>query len=239
MRLLGIMVTKNEANRYLDASLAWLKTCVDEIHVFDDQSDDETPEIVLSHGCRLTVRPEGVPPFLDHEGLFRQAAWEAFERKLHPVEGDWVLSLDADEFLVSSGRPRLELIFSAQSLGSREAKSGIINIKEVWDIREVPYCRTDGWWDSNAHARFYCYEPAGHFPNRAMASGSHPTYVERAAKVDLPNLAILHYGYASDQDKRAKHERYRGLSGHNPVHIESILKPPRLSPWPGRFPCLT
>lgn len=240
MRLLATMVTKDEAGRYLADCLGWLKTCVDEIHVFDDKSDDETPEIVLSHECRLTVRADDQPSFLDHEGRFRQAAWHAFEQKIKPEINDWVLAIDADEFLVADGKERLELVHAATEANFRAAKSVILKFQEVFGFRgDIPLVRTDGYWDSITHPRFFQYEPNGAFLDRPMACGSEPTYVRASPYVDAPNLSVLHYGYAKPEDQAQKFQRYSEATGHNSRHIDSILQQGRLIPWQGRRPCLT
>ena len=240
MKLLATMVARNEAGRYLDACLKWLKTCVDEVHVFDDQSDDETPEIVLSHGCRLTVRGDDQPSFLDHEGKFRQAAWDAFEQKIKPQKYDWVLAIDADEFLIAGGKERLELVEAAANAEFRGAKSVILNFQEIFGfVDNIPLVRTDGYWASIAHPRFFQYRPNGQFLDRAMACGSEPTYVKEAPSSEAPGLTILHFGYAKEEDQASKYARYSQTTGHNSRHIDSILERGRLEKWRGKVPCLT
>jgi hypothetical protein len=71
-----------------------------------------------------------------------------------------------------------------------------------------------------------------------MGCGSAPTYVENAKSVAARDVAILHYGYASEADRRAKYARYSNRPGHNIRHVESILRKPELEPWTGRIPIL-
>jgi len=237
MRILATMVAKNEANRYLDACLYWLGTCVDAVHVYDDQSDDETAEIVLSHDFRLTVRPDDVPTFLEHEGKFRQAAWEAFEKKLEPEEGDWVLALDADEFVVADGKERLAIIEEIHQAERMDEQARILRFAEIFAVTNgVPQIRRDGYWDSIAQARLFQWQPGGQLDQRLLGGGSAPTFVAPYRKSVSRNLTILHYGYASDEDKKVKHHRYRTVPGHNPSLVESILKPAALVPWQGKVP---
>lgn len=65
-RILGMIVTKNEADRYLDCNLAWHSKLLDGIVVYDDQSDDATAEVAEFHRCRYVRRDDGVPTFLEH-----------------------------------------------------------------------------------------------------------------------------------------------------------------------------
>jgi glycosyltransferase involved in cell wall biosynthesis len=234
------MVTRNEASRYLDPCLRWLRECVDEIHVYDDQSDDETPDVILSHGCELTVRPDGVPSFLEHEGRFRQAAWNAFEQTIRPEINDWVLSIDADEFLVADGKVRLQLLLEATEAMFREEKSVFLIFKEVFSyLDNTPLIRTDGYWDTIGHPRFFKYEPNASFSDRSMGSGSEPTYVQESLSQQAQDLVVLHFGYAREEDRRSKYERYAALPGHSSAHVRSILQPGKLTPWTGPVPCLT
>lgn len=237
MRVLATMVTRNEADRYLDACLNWLGMCVDEVHVYDDQSEDETPEIVLAHDMRLTVRPDDVPTFLEHEGKFRQAAWEAFEKKLQPEDGDWVLAIDADEFVVADEKESLALLQDAHDAEFNREKARIIKFVEVFGMaNDVPLVRLDGYWDAIAQARFFMWQEGGQLEQRPLGGGSQPTYVDRYPKSVSSRLRIMHFGYARDEDKQVKYQRYRAVPGHNPMHVESILKVGPLVPWQGKVP---
>src|SRR5579885_1847121 len=116
------MVVRDEADRYLDAMLSWTKLLVDQIHVFDDHSTDDTVERALAHGAQVSIRAEGEPPFMADEAGCREAGWRAMEAAVHPEEGDWVLCLDADEFLFGGGNEGersalLELADVAQAEG--------------------------------------------------------------------------------------------------------------------------
>jgi hypothetical protein len=42
----------------------------------------------------------------------------------------------------------------------------------------------------------------------------------------------MHYGYATEDDQKAKHERYTGRNGHLNAHVESIVAEDKeLVPW--------
>ena len=85
VRLSVIVITKNEAQR--------LPTCLasvafaDELIVVDSFSSDNTAELARAFGARVIVTP-------DWPGFGRQK-----QRALDAATGDWVLSIDADEWL--------------------------------------------------------------------------------------------------------------------------------------------
>lgn len=248
-RLLAYMVTRNERDRYLDACLAWATQFLDAIAVYDDRSDDETSDVAVKYGAHVQVRPDSVPSFLDHEGAFRQRAWRWFEEALEPEHGDWVLALDADEFLVADPdgvRATVELA------GARADAAGsfavMLPVPEVFDAEHLddsdcytkPRVRTDGFWGTIAGTRLFRYQAGGIFRNKAMGCGAEPTYVIDSAPraPRQPGLSLLHLGYMDWWDRAAKHKRYTELldHGHSNSHVQSIVTVPTLEHWTGPWP---
>lgn len=228
MSIFALMVTRNEADRYLDLALAALTLSVDGVFVYDDQSTDNTVDVARSYGAWTTTRPDSVPQFLDHEGRFRQAAWNAFCETTVPEIGDWVLAVDADELVVADGDAK-------EILASNTDDGGAWNIRipETFDLRDgVPYVRTDGYWGSIMGTRFFAFQPGGVFRDRPMASGSEPTFVPNTRRV-LEKFWLLHLGYAKEEDRVAKYERYSTRTGHGDSHVASIIQPPTLRRWDG------
>lgn len=207
---------KNEADRYLRESLGSLMHWADHTVVFDDASTDDSVQIAESLGAEVYVRSDGDPSFLEHEGEFRQAAWESMGDRT----GDWIISLDADEFLTGDVR----------ALCSGRTKS--FKVTEIFDvINDKPMRRTDGYWDQITAARLCEWTPQSQFVNRKMGCGSLPeAAMARIEHVDFPE--ITHFGYAREEDRIAKHQRYVGDRGHNPKHVASILQPGALTPNP-------
>lgn len=236
-RVVGSIVVKNEADRYLEKALSNALSYLDEIFVYDDRSDDESAEIALSLGCRTVRRPEDKPSFMEHEGEFRQSAWNAFVRVMGLREGDWVFSFDADEFLVADDRSFEAAISSALQ---RNASGVIIPIPEIFEVNEEGlFARQDGFWGQIRGSRLFPFRHFGFFEDKSMGCGSEPTYV-RNGYLSNQNygITLLHLGYAREEDRVAKYERYSSLPdhGHNSDHIESILKPPVLRKWEGKVP---
>jgi hypothetical protein len=212
--LIAHLVARNEADRYLTDCLSALAPLVDHIHLFDDKSTDATPFIARDLGAEVYTRPDGCPSFLDHEGLFRQAAWESMGTL---PEGSWVVCLDADEFLTADPRPH--------AWGSPKR----LKVREVFDIRDgEPMVRIDGFWDRIEAARLAPWTPHSAFPDRAMGCGSLPLAVSQGPFETLSEPQILHYGYVRPEDREDKLRRYRSRPGHNPKHVASITKAGRL-----------
>lgn len=242
MRVFGLMVAKDEAARYLKPVINWHMEFLDELFLFDDLSTDGTPELAEFLGAHVELRDEAAPSFIEHEGQFRQASWEAFEMRMRPKSNDWILSIDTDEFFVaqiSNEHYALhELIEIADGV---EANSVSLSIPEVFDtlVDGQPLVRLDGYWKEISGLRLFRYQQGGKFANRQMGCGSAPTYADSTMDATGLPMSILHYGYAKKDDREAKYQRYNNMAshGHNGNHIQSILQPPTLAPWQGsRWP---
>lgn len=244
MRVLGSLVMRNEAARWLDCCLAWNVPLVNAFFVYDDQSTDDSVKVAQARGCVVSQRPDGVPPLLVHEGRFREAAWRAFEEAMNPAEGDWVLAIDADEF-VASTQDESEAVYWACRDATDDGAIGLrLTIPEVFAVQGSPAAeefltrpevRVDGMWASIAGVRLFEWQPDGHFPDRALASGSAPSYVAEGAINAIEGLWLLHYGYAHPGDRQEKYQRYVARPGHAVAHVASIVEEPVLQLWGGPY----
>jgi hypothetical protein len=198
-------------------------------------------EVARSLGIQVKARNLNSPSFIEHEGKFRQDAWNWMEDALEPEEGDWIFSFDADEFLINWDRESPKSVL--QRLASDSEKIGVrsrrMKVDEVFSVDENgdPWIRTDGYWDNIVQNRFYEYisDPwANKFKEIPLACGSLP----KGGETSIPTgrVGILHYGYARASDRLEKYRRYRGLHGHSSEHIDSIIQPPTLSKWQGPVP---
>lgn len=234
-RILGMMCVRNEGDRYLAHVLDW-HSFLDGVFVYDDQSTDDTVACAREWGASQVIeRTNDVPSFMQHEGEFRQAAWEQFEISMHPQLGDWVLSIDADEFWEPAyGSPRERLDDAVCVAKAGDSNGVTLNVVEVFDVdREgKTWRRTDGFWGTITATRLFAYQLGGRIANREMGCGSVPTYVSTAGHPTTTG-ALVHYGYATPDDRQAKFLRYSNHrnNGHNPQHIASIIEQPFLTPW--------
>lgn len=239
----GFTVGGNEAHRYLTDMLTHLGEVVDFVWYYDDQSTDGSLQIaeqlITVHSTR---RPDSVPSFLEHEGRFRQDAWTTFENTLLPETGDWILVMDTDERLVSTGNNvcvRCELDQVIDAAERQGAETVLLPVPEVfgYDSDGWPLVRKDGFWGTIAGTRLFRYRPGGVFQDKPMGSGAEPTYVQGARRSSYAaGLHLMHFGYADARDQEAKYARYTSLEahGHNNAHVNSIMIGPRqLERWPG------
>lgn len=241
MRIVGSIVIRNEADRYLEPCLDYMTSFLDAVFVWDDQSTDQSVEIAVGYpNTQVVVRPDEVPSFLEHEGQFRYAAWKAMEQDLVKPD-DWVMSFDADEFLVvDTGKPRAALERAVKHAESRAAVGVVLPVPEVFSYEMgMAQVRVDGQWAQVRGPRLFKYLPEGDWNNKPMGCGSEPTYVAKGPlSSNNEGLHLLHFGYAIWEDRAAKYDRYSSLAnhGHANAHIESIITSPQLRKWEGQLP---
>jgi len=233
----GYVVMGNEVDRYLQSFMKNLMLTVDATFVFDDQSSDGSADLVRSFAnviyCR---RDDSTPTFLEHEGRFRHASWVQFQRYVGPRTDDWVLAIDADEVLVG---PDVCRPCELGDVIRRADQTGVVLLDrpEVWDLDPIgwPLVRKDGAWGNIRCTRLFRYRPGGQIKDVPFACGSEPDYVAKQRPIDGAPLQLLHYGYCdSPEDRQAHYANYSVRSGHNPMHIRSMIDPnPRLERWSG------
>jgi glycosyltransferase involved in cell wall biosynthesis len=237
VRLLGHICTRNEVDRYLWPCLRWLDELVDEIVLFDDRSTDGTPDMARQLGARVVVRETSQPSFAEDESGFRQAGWEVLAERAKP--NDWILCVDADEFLVGTGHfhhPRVQLDQHIDMARLEGTNALVLDVAEVWSMQDRKlHVRKDGYWGGITARRLVRFQEDGGFTLRKEGGGSVPTYAE-AVWSHAPGLTLLHLGYATRVDRRGKHTRYSQSRGHNPAHVASILAEPTLEEWVGPVP---
>lgn len=241
-RVIAHMVIRNEMDRYLTASIPWLQDIVGEdLHVHDDRSDDGSYEYLQDLGVAVTQRADGEPSFLAHEGRFRQTAWRVMEGTFSPTYRDWILAIDADEFLLCP-QPRdpseLRAVLDEEIHHAVTEQVGAIqlHVPEFFGIDNgVPQMRVDGLWGQIEGIRLVRWRPTGHILDREESCGSVPQGWTSPAR-QAQDLMIGHFGYARPTDVATKYERYKACRGHARDHIESIRTEPQLVPWTGQIP---
>lgn len=233
----GLLVVKNEEHRYLAEFINHHEHIFDSIFAYDDHSTDRTVSLCRSKG--VTVAHRDGPSFIEHEGKFRYNAWLAFEEAMNPSPKDWVFVIDADEFLVAEHGDERNTLLSTIELAEY---FGYIVVKmkkdEVWQINNSScYLRKDGLWDKIKISHLFKYQPNARWNMKAMGCGSAPTYT-RTQPFQTKNINLLHFGYANEEDRKEKFDRYANLKdhGHNPNHIMSIVRKPVLKPYTGHLP---
>lgn len=233
-RIFGLLCMQNEADRFLRSCLEWNTNWFDDLFVYDDRSTDRSVRIAADYGV-VVVRNPSDPSFLDHEGQFRSHSWSLFEDIMNPTEEDWIISFDADEFIVSN----LDSTLTALALQAEQTdhRSVALHVPEVWNDTPPYLIRTDGFWNENWNPRFCRYDPVWNFNDRSMGCGSVPSYAFDNPLRTIAEVELLHFGYSESSERQRRYIRYsQHTEGHNPVHIQSIVGTPVLTPWVGPTP---
>jgi glycosyltransferase involved in cell wall biosynthesis len=227
VKLVASMIVKNELGRYLPECVGHLRDFCDLVVVLNDGSTDRTGEWLDDNSDERMVVQHLDPAdgfFAGHEGRKRQALLD-FTLKQGP---DWVLAIDADEF-VSDGAPIRAYLDEPRQIGSLE-------IEEVWKADNAGLMiRIDGGWRPHpipclwsGHIR----ERRGHplqIMDRALSCGREPLVVRRQFHRARPTGAsLLHFGWAMESGRRERYERYVTADGgrfHQNAHLDSIMLP--------------
>jgi hypothetical protein len=236
MNLYLMLVAKNESERYLKEFIEY-HSFFDDYFLYDDRSDDDTVEIAERAGWKTVIRDSSHPSFMEHEGKFRFNSWKSFENTVRPGIGDWVLSIDADEFIISNSELSVQDELR-HSIEEAQKKLIIMFRREIWKLDNTGcYMRTDGYWKDDRLYRLFKYRPNANWSNKPMGCGSAPSYVGRDGILSS-SLEVLHFGYTNEEDRQERYQRYTGLAnhGHNEAHIQSIPVQPKLMPYAGPLP---
>ena len=234
-----MLVTKNESSRYLKQFIEH-HSFFDGFFLYDDRSDDDTVDIAKAAGWQTVVREESNPSFMQHEGQFRFNSWKLFEQTMKPTTDDWVLSIDADEFLITDSDTDVETALKETIANAESINQNLVIMfrREVWKMDSTGcYLRVDGFWKNDRLFRLFKYKPNGTWSKKPMGCGSAPTYVGQNG-LQTSNLTVLHFGYTNDEDKKARYDRYTSLPdhGHNDKHIKSIISGQKLKEYSGPVP---
>jgi glycosyltransferase involved in cell wall biosynthesis len=237
------MPCRNESSRYLHSAISHALEYLDELLVYDDQSDDDSYEVALNAGATVVRRPDDVPSFLSHEGKFRQASYDMLSDTFQASTADWVLSIDADEALVADHEDTWSVLeFNINKANYNHSSSCVVPIPEIfgYDSDGTPMRRVDGEWGKIAGTRLFRWVNKGRYESRAMASGAEPVQARLGNKEPSSGLFLLHYGYADERDQRLKYERYTSLAdhGHLNSHVQSIVGKKSLVRWEGISPAM-
>jgi glycosyltransferase involved in cell wall biosynthesis len=196
-----VMLTHNEAGRYLRPMLSACLPYIDSAVVIDDASTDDTVAVLeemlgdLPH-C-IAVNESNM---FAQEGALRAKLWRlAIENDV-----DWMLLLDADEILEDGNQLR--------SLASNPDID--LYSFRLYDMWSATHYRSDALWRAHHHyfPRLLRHQPQ--FPYRLSMAAQHCGTIPVNAFA-LPNAIaaprIRHMGWANPEDRRRKYERYMAL----------------------------
>lgn len=197
------MIVKNEENRYLKETLENAIRYVDQVLIIDDASTDGTVEL-----CKEILK--GVPHriIVNEQSMFaeeyklRQLQWKE-TLKMNP---DWILFLDADEIFEEK-----MVEYSKNLMNNNAVDLYCFRLFDMWN--EDCY-REDQYW--NAHTRhmpfLLRFQPnfKYKFRNTNQHCGRMPKNVYDLDYANI-NIRVKHYGWAREEDRLKKYERYMQL----------------------------
>lgn len=182
------MIARDE-ERFLQECLERARDAVDEIVLVDTGSTDRTVAIAESFGAKVLHEP-----WQDDFSAPRNTAIRA-------ATGDWILVLDADEYLLPDGPERIrELVESTQVSGYHMHFTNIYSSGKTLGVMMV---------------RLFRNLPGLEYEN-VIHEQVTPSLQREAAKYGLilsqADIEVEHYGYADDvMDSRGKNERNERL----------------------------
>lgn len=235
MNLRASLIVRDEIDRYLKPCIEHLEAFCDSIVVIDDASTDGTFEWIAERGHHVLQLPSSEGFFDGHEGRRRQFLLD--ETLSHYPPADWILNIDADEF-ISDGALLRQYAMSSQR------PTGTLSMEEVWKApAEAVHIRMDGGWRPHNVPVFWRVEGGRKYriADRALACGREPEFVRsRIARSRPTGVQILHFGWSKESARQARYDRYVVADGgkfHQNAHLDSIMWPDagvtlNARPWP-------
>lgn len=219
MKLVASAIVRNEMGRYLEPWLQHLLAFCDEVRLLDDGSTDGTASLAEDFEG-VYIREVFGQSFFEHESDARNELL-IWTMKAQP---DYVLSIDADEFV---GSP--DVVLAAVRRG---APVFTLQMDEVWACSERNLSlRVDGLWGPRKCPILWRapvqWGPEWLIPERKLACGREPKKV-RETPFKISGSSVLHFGWTRKSEREARAERYyihdQGKF-HQDRHLQSILWP--------------
>jgi len=207
----GMMLVKNEADRWLYNVLYQMNYLCDRLVILDDKSDDDTFEICTCHATEVYKSDESL--WGKDELKQRQKLWELTTKKAK--KGDWIICLDADELLVTNHLDYIKYLLKTISL-----KVDGIGFK-LFDMWNETHFRHDQYWQGHLH--YWCmavrYDDRDYiWHEKTLHCGRFPA---NASGSMLPTqIPIKHMGWSKEEDRIRKYNRYMEI---DPLGKNGIL----------------
>jgi glycosyltransferase involved in cell wall biosynthesis len=229
-RIICQMIVHNEADRYLKQVLEGASKWADLIIIVDDYSTDNTIEICKQFEPKVKISQlsYGRSMFSEDESKLRDGLWELVRKEAK--DGDWIVSLDADEEFSSNFADWLRQFIN------KDPKYNCATFK-LCDMWTPTQYRVDGLW-SPLITRAFKYEDKPFGLTGNIHCGCIPSYVwATKQEYTYTSVKLKHLGWIRNDDKERKYQFYiKKATGLNLLHAKSIKDIPLLHEYTEELP---
>jgi len=203
--IIGMLLVKNESNRYLEKVLDQMTEICNLIIAIDDASTDNTVEILDKYGVKYFSSK--ISLFEKDELYLRKINWDIACK--YASDGDWILHVDADEIFTD-----INFKDKIKIAESRNFDCLCVKLYDMWNQDEY---REDEFW--NAHKNYFPvavrYDSTKDYKWRNQKLHCGPFPFNAYEKPLYSEIDILHYGWSKEEDRIKKYEFYKRVDIEN------------------------
>lgn len=196
------LIVHNEEKRYLKKVLQEASKYADNFVIIDDASTDNTVQL-----CKEVLKNKKHKIIINEKSMFsneyklRKKQWDE-TIKTNP---DWMLFLDADEILEKKFSKNLKYLMS-----NNDVDLYCFRVFDMWNEHQY---REDDLWKNDTYHRFMVrHQPKFkyRFNKKKQHCGRIPSNTLDLQYAES-EIRVKHYGWAGEEDRKNKHQRYLAL----------------------------